>query len=499
MSEVEGIDCSISVTIAESSFCCEESGHSDEAITSYQDPGKNSGVTRIKEEEKMRCAASPHLRTIQFQAELAEKLNSPPFLKAHSLPQCYFDCFIIIPAIVKLIAPYEIEIAKLYADKLGYYSGNEWTEAQIEISKHMNLREAQNLLDETKKADYYHPEFQENYLIKICHEEYRRGLPEAENTLKTLKDSILLPFDSDEFMDLNHFAHFAQFVHLLLDYQLEDVNEIIKKAHQEVSKVQEKLPSQYRLGKLLEIEARSKNPLALETLETLRKSTSTVRNYNLEVNQYTPEEASTDYIQDWVNIVSIEAKYPFLSSQCEEDLKFLLSIDKMLKNEFPDAEWDFYLRSLIKVFALNDWNKALLVIDVLNSEFSRTMAILDLIKSEGIKEEIFIRRAEAEENLACRISYLVAAFYSLAKSGQINEALPYLEQAKSILPKLNNDFKQFHFCTILQAEISFHLPSAKETLSQLYELLKNVDVFYSTTVTLIEAELVLMIDKWCGS
>lgn len=461
----------------------EKEPHNDEATNTYHDPDENSGLKRLREEEGLTRATSPHLRKTDLTLAFTDKLESLAPLLKHSKFQNVLERN-VLPIIIKHVAPYDISLAKAYVDKLKYF---EYLEASIELSKHQDPENAQKTLNEIKEK---YSDFNGD-LIRIYREEIRRGLKGADETLFIMREK----------KGATNLYYLAK---ILFKLQKEGFEELIKKAHHEVTnrmrdRDQISLLMCFQLSLLmcLEIEVEAKNPLAFETLQLLRENTAEIWQNALDSKTDVDGTASRNYIVAWTRILEVEAKNEYLAAELEKDLEFCLSTIKSLKLEFPDH--DYELELIIGAFVTHYPDQALKILELIDDNVFRHNALSYLIKKGHPAEEMLIKeliKNAEDQDFGWKMIKLTTVSERLAERQGIEKALPFLVTIKSQLHLINNDENLEEVLSkVLKIELKYQLPSAKETLGKLHQVVEKLgeDASFKAIARIFDAELTMLI------
>ncbi|MCP5503799.1 MAG: hypothetical protein H7A41_01465 [Chlamydiales bacterium] len=486
MSEVERVEGSYTPVSEMGSINSEPIEQSEKAVTAYQDPGVNSGWLRMKEEGVMIETASPEVRAAKQKMALAKKLEDlEPLMKRGS----YFQDTLVIPVIVRLVAPYDPVLAQSYANRLRF---DDWGKAIVELLRHVPSYRIQFIWGQIKQKlgiDQKLCDSTEN-LILVCREAALRGLEGKEKILQLV-----------ERVCSKH--HSCEFAELLMDFKLKVPSDFLEEMHLKTIEMFSKFEveastKQSCLLKLLKVEARAMSPFVFETLELLRDNTKMV--YAEYLNGKGADSRSSfaawEYIRGWMNIIGVEATTPFLSSELDKDVSFLFKTLKELKQKHPEEvdSFDFLLGQKIDQLVTYYPSKVLEILDVIED---RDTALVHLIKAGHPNKYQFLEELvqEGEEE-----PVYIDLFSCVALLRGVEQALPYLEKAKLTLSEVNDgddEDLQSDLADILEVELAYHLPSAQQTLETLRE------VFHKTTVILpeamkvfVEAELSLLIDSF---
>ena len=448
----------------------------EKATASYQNPGENSGLKRMKEEGAMVQAASPEFRRLQIKEAIEAKLRElSPLITLEKDALRVRDINTII---VQLVAPYNVDLAVCHADKL---MGEDRAKAYVQISQSLPAEEAQELLNRLKKANV--PIWSE--LVIICREELRRGLKEGQETLGQI---------------IRHPS--PELVELLIDYHLDGVNEALQAVHQEQIVYQRRgspHTKQYGLLRLLKVEIKAESPLAFETLKVLRENTYKIRSEYLNGNDEEPEFAAEQFLDAWMNILKSEGSSLFLASEFNKDLAFILKKTKKFKEKYPDYIDDFELSLRVEIGKLvpHYSPQALTLIETFEDDYQKFRAIVDLIKAGYPKKEELFNKLQPlidEEELSSGglVNVYTNLFHCSALIHGVDQALPFLEKAKSILSEADEEDIRLGdvLSHILKAEGAFNLPSWKETLAQMREVIRDQEDSFSPAIsTIVQAEL----------
>ena len=386
--------------------------------------------------------------------------------------------------LVKVIAPHDPEIAK----SLVAGCNIEPFRVYLELSKHCNEIEAQDILNDLRRQY----DFSTKELVQIYEEEVRRGFLGADRTYQLIKERANKKLAGrPEWLG-----------YLSVAIEGENVSEILEKVHQEMIQDLAYSIAHHSLCRLLEVEASCNSPLALKTLEALRSFAESFRVGNSQSDDSWGEH---EFFDVWVETLIVEVQSPYLSDQFSQDFAGFLSNIERFKTRFPGDESDTdYILSLLFESLVTTQPKDAEKILLLTSRdfyFVRNMALLFEKNPSNLTLDRETLLTEIDKCLAqetfpvYQVCALVDAFRCIASVHSLDLALPYLERAKTLAAEIIDEDceRQEAFCSILQAELDYELPSFKVTLEELRETIKRASYVDSDFYPLVlEAEVKLL-------
>lgn len=361
------------------------------------------------------------------------------------------ECFLMI---VEKVAPYDTEFAREVACKIK--SAEHFIKALVVISQYQDDEDAKLTLQEAKRAN---PLFLQLWML-IYNEEIRRGFSEAQATRNTLIQK-LKPTSLWNLYGLTNITK---------ECEISALNEVLEEVN---------------------------FPSYLEAEGVLRKEFETGEGVE-----------SWERIEDWqrlghwIRILILEATYPCLSSFLEQDFCFFLETFAI-----NDRDENYLLIKLLKALASSNIELAHQVFSKISHPEDVLKGMIILFKAQA-GQASFDQEAALKEILKqvdqvifwyqprsyIRVFKLVAEFFDL------DRAVPYLDRAKALV----NEYRERgdydddpgsvgeEFADILRAEVLFDLPSIRDTLATLKQVIEEESFTDIDTIpALIEAELAL--------
>jgi hypothetical protein len=388
-----------------------------------------------------------------------------------------------IPLIVRIVAPYDVNLAQSYANQLTF---EDLTKAYIEISKCLCPEEAQTFLNQFKQENFC---LRNSDLILICREEYRRDLSDKEQTLDRIKEDMSWDY--------------LQVADLLLDCGLELPEEHLEQAHktkiESCSRLNDPQINQYGLVHLLKVEGKAQNSLAFDTIEIIRANIEKIRNVFSDntTQKFNSGHSATKYIEAWVLLINAEATSPFFASELNKDLAFILKATKELKQIYPEETEEFDLQlSFLDALVPHYPDEALKVLDAIDDEWYYFFTLIDLIENgHPHQKELLQTLFRYSELIPLPSSEMyIHLAHCVALIDGIDQALPFLEKAKASLVEITDEeVMEDALVEMLKFEIKHQLPSAKQTLMELHQTISKIDSpLIDTIPVVVNAELFLI-------
>jgi len=207
MTSIESVEGEVSFENLPYASTPEQSKASDEALTHYQDPGPNSGLSRMRQEEVQTCASVPNLREVEKTNTLNQLCDRLISLIEKADPT-QWEKDVLYASIANKLALHDPLLAKTVCDKIEYLEDGTFS-AYITTAQNQSIHDAEITLNEAKQrldCSYW---VDIHSLLDIHQEEVRRGLPQAQSTLDLVLDDLETNIyklndgdDQEEFYDL---------------------------------------------------------------------------------------------------------------------------------------------------------------------------------------------------------------------------------------------------------------------------------------------------------
>ncbi|MCB1106870.1 MAG: hypothetical protein KDK76_02095 [Chlamydiia bacterium] len=472
----------------------------EEATTSYQDPGVNSGMTRLVQEEGLYRSITSNLRTISHTAPIGEICKGLTSLISELQFESERDAGYLL--VVQKIAPSDPILAKTFITKI--QDIREKALGYLELSKYQEPKEATLSLQEAKKViggqnPYFYAVFGEQ-ILAIYEEEKRRNFPEAEKTLQDLYQSAL-KFAADV---PDYYGSHLMLARVQFFCSKPELHQTLFKTYELIKKGAEQKSTFTFLGALtmlIEMAAEGNDPHLSDYMQLLRTNAQRIHDnvYSGELkclNSIYPDENKIGALMD---IVELEMKYPVLKPYLEEDfLTFIRQIQSSKQKHPNDSEkYDFNLEYLISHIVSYQIDYAERAFVEIGDPWWQYNAMIDLfmesVKHEGYNKEEEIARliARYEKEFSDEPNGLLLLLPALVEGLGLEKALPYLEKGKQLaLKESDPEWQQNLLIKILEFEVAHNLEGQKETIEAIKAAIsKSKWIDENAVFAVIKAEL----------
>jgi hypothetical protein len=475
-------------------LCNESSKDSQEALATYQDPGPHSGMSRLVEQERFQIGATSNLRMLNIKEkcrEIERIFLSDTFGISHDA------CYLLM---VKKLATIDTSFARAYLNKIKNHRAK--VEGLIEIAKPQNPVNARDTLNEAKFGIPLENYTYSEIALEIYEEEKRRGFPEAEATIQNILNEVervaIKSNDLDDFLKL---------VVIQQKLQKQEVLDTLTHAL-ELSRTNPlREPPIYflmSLENLVKYTADFQPSIAAKVIPIMREYCNKVL-----AGEFDRQELPEDYpkengIAAWRGLVELEAHFPNLKTQSEEDFKVFTDLVESQKRSHPnkieDYNFDIYhFADRVAEYNIDLAKKALDHIsdpqdyfEIMVKIFKKEAHNEGYDKEKGFAELEGLYKTIIKSHISINVNMFSAAFehMGLAKAQPFLEALR--KEAESELP-YPNDLRQFLYGLVLEAELECDCPTLNDTVSTIHMLARANGNYYPTlTESLVCAELSLL-------
>lgn len=381
---------------------------------------------------------------------------------------------------VEHIAPETPELAKEYANKIGYQPTR--AKALIEISKWEKDSIARETLTHARWAleefEFFHPEI----VLEIYEEQKRREFPEHAQTIKTLYERL------DRKAAEGSLNALVELASIEVVYQKEGLLTTLLCAYEKAKELRneyEDLELRTVLISLMEYAGRASLPLAGEKLLGLLREE--VKN-GIEKNQEHQHYPGQWALYAWKDLILLEGKYPIYEKALKEDFDNFIQTIQLLKEKYPENHSDY------------DFSLFLLLMDLATVNMPLAKEVHAHIKDTNWNFQGQARLAmlepQAFDALEKRFykDYTFSGYFALilfrvaAETQSLSRALPFLALAKKEAETLPEERKIWAYQSILDTEVEYSLEGRHETLEKLYAL--PVDTSHAL-LSVIDAEFSL--------
>lgn len=465
MSEVSSIEGECQVDCLLELASSEQPKEWEQTVSCYKEPGPNSGISRMQQEEAQACAAMPNLRGVKTRAS-SEEVGQRflPLINRLKHQSSKAECFF---AIAQEIAPYNVEMAKealdQFANKVFDFP---LVSAYLAISKYQNALDAQSTLNQVKEQlNLDHPTLcLAKYFISVYQEEERRQLPEAAKT----RASLIEAMHNWHRQTIQAFEEKTFSYAIILESDLFD---------------------------LLELEAFFESPLSEQTIELLWENlTNVISELKEQYEEYgwTAERiqkvSKRDQLCFYYKILELEAAHPFLTSALHRDLAGV-SLDDYLSSGVIEA-----LVPLHPKLAVELWS----AIPLEYRSWDAELAIFKLQASqEGFEVETAFQALANKlkvDNLAPCDGFIKLAEFA-AEYVSVDQADILLKVAKDNAFAYGDAVETaVDLTSILEVEVKLNRPQRAQTKEALTKIVQDPSypIYENEIIALIKAEFSLM-------
>lgn len=414
----------------------------EEAVTSYQNPGPNSGFTRMRQEEVLLSAVYQVQETLNLKEkcqkiyDLINKLENP-----YERDSC-------LEELIEKVAPLDPTLALKYAsyikDTLDRFM------AELKVANFQSDEGAhQTLLKAKENCPRYLCLFYT--LIALFEEEYKRGFPEAEQTLESLHNGN---FTSDSSYHLWIASTQGKLG------KLEEAQKALEKAFA-IFQTEQTLPSQeflesrlsywistIDLHEMLEVGAEYQLPITQDILQAFREHACQAL--------YANERSHA-----WTHIIYVEVEHPHLHTLLDQEVKNIIKVFQIVEAE--DSGFMLY-RIFMRLLPVRP-DLAKEIFQIMPQGYEHILASIKLFEyypeNGNLNALVEIVEKDGYSDL------FLDLFSAVKKHDGLEKALPYLDRAKELAED------EWDLTDILEVELEQELSSSKETLNLIYQYMET--------------------------
>ncbi len=473
--------------------CAATEKHLDEAVASYQNPGPNSGMTRLAQEERLQVSTNRNLRILSLKeksAELETRILNQPYTFQHD--EGYLQ-------MIAKIAPVDPQFAKMLVTKID--SEERKVFGYIEVSKHQDAGSARATLEEAKDVIKRWFWIYPKAGLQLYEEQKRRGFPEADQTAQMLHKDLEKHMNPS-LENLNSFLELAM-VELSLQ-KVEIVSTLSTAFNLAKRKVGKEDPTffPYYLEKLGKYAAQAQLPIARDAIGLFKEAIHRIEKGDYDQTKHKEYWPESKKLRVWEQLINVEARSPFLEHELHEDVKACTQVILECAKNHPEEDfyYDYMFLKLVKTLVPSHSELAKTLIPLIQKPSSQFEGLIEIFQEEAKLQGYDKQKGFAELEILyknmfahdCNLS--VQLFCAAAEHTGRNQATQFINRAKYLMKEGYSESYKFSLCQkILQAEVKYSLESRRDTLKTLYELGESPEVDLADALeTIIDAELSLI-------